>query len=120
MCYLTDLVKRIIKALKEPSGASSEYQTAIFNLKCLKHTLQFLQSSDPVKNNVKHISAIHAIALASLVPIRRSVQILSKYEPSLEPWAVRVIGLKAEVEKFSTLVAANQISINLLLATHAS
>ena len=57
---------------------------------------------------------------------------LEKYEFSLGPWADRkgyrgagrkarwAVSFGAEVEKLRALVAAKQISINLLLATHAA
>lgn len=72
------------------------------------------------------------MALACQLPLRDFMAKMEKYESSLGPWADRTafrsasrkvkwaVGFGAEVEKLRALVAAKQISINLLLATHAS
>ena len=72
------------------------------------------------------------MALACQLPLRDFLIKLEKYESTLGPWTDRsgyrsagrkarwAISFGAEVEKLRALVAAKQISINLLLATHAS
>lgn len=125
-------MRKITKALKETGGASSEYQAAVIELKGLKHTLQLLQALEPTEDNLKYVNAIRGMALACQLPLRDFMVKLEKYEASLGPWAhptgYRSVGRKArwavgfvaEVEKLRALVAAKQISINLLLATYAS
>ena len=132
ICLPIDLVRKVAKALKETGGASSEYQAAVIELNGLEHVLQHLQALDPTEDNSSHVNAIRGMALACQLPLRDFLTRLEKYESSLGPWADRTTyrgaGRKArwavefapEVKKLRTLVAAKQISINLLLATHAS
>lgn len=132
-----DLIRRISKALKETGGAATEYQDAVIELKSLKHALQRLSALEPTEDNVAHVNAIRGMALACQLPLQEFLKKLEKYEDSLGPWvegpgmgrtAFRCAGRKArwavsfsqEVEKLRTLVAAKQISINLLLAMHTS
>ena len=129
---LIDLVRKIIKTLKETGGASSEYQAAVVELKSLKHVLQHLQALEPTEDNLSHVNAIRGMVLACQLPLREFMAKLETYESSMGPWADRTwyrntgrkarwaVGFGAEVEKLRALVAAKQISINLLLATHAS
>lgn len=128
----SDLIRKISKALKETGGASSEYQDAVNELKALKHTLQHLEALDPTEDNITHVNAIRGMALACQLPLREFMSKLEKYESSLGPWANRTtfrnagrktkwaVSFGPEVEKLRALVAAKQISINLLLATHSS
>lgn len=130
--HTIDLVRKIIRALKETGEASSEYQAAVVELKGLKHALQHLQALEPTEDNLSHVNAIRGMALACQLPLRDFMTKLEKYESSLGPWADRsgyrgagrkarwAVSFGAEVEKLRALVAAKQISINLLLATHAS
>ena len=132
ICLPIDLVRKVAKALKETGGASSEYQAAVVELKGLKHALQHLQALEPTEDNLSHVNAIRGMALACQLPLRDFLTRLEKYESSLGPWADRTtyrgagrkarwaVEFAAEVEKLRALVAAKQISINLLLATHAS
>ncbi|KAL9064146.1 MAG: hypothetical protein Q9161_009056 [Pseudevernia consocians] len=127
-----NLIRKVAKALKETGGASSEYQAAIIELKGLKHALQHLQALEPTEDNLSHVNAIRGMALACQLPLRDFLTRLEKYESSLEPWADRTkyrgagrkarwaVEFAAKVEKLKALVAAKQISINLVLATHAS
>ena len=131
------LIRKISKALKETGGAATEYQDAVIELKGLKHALQRLSALEPTENNVTHVNAIRGMALTYQLPLQEFLKKLEKYEDSLGPWvqdsrmgrtAFRCAGRKArwavsfsqEVEKLRTLVAAKQISINLLLAVHTS
>lgn len=125
-------MRKITQALKETGGASSEYQAAVIELKGLKHALQHLQALEPTEDNLSHVNAIRGMALACQLPLREFLTKLEKYESSLGPWVDRTtyrgagskarwaLEFAAEVEKLRALVAAKQISINLLLATHAS
>ena len=132
MLTKTDLIRKISKALKQTGGACSEYQNVIIELKSLKHTLQHLEALEPTEDNLSHVNAIRGMALACQLPLRDFMTKLEKYENSLGPWAERsafrgltrkarwAVGFTEEVEKLGALVAAKQISINLLLATHTS
>lgn len=78
------------------------------------------------------MNAIRGMALACHIPLQEFVAKLETYESSLGPWTDRTLlrgaGRKAkwaisfgeEVEKLRAVVAAKQISINMLLATHTS
>ena len=111
---------------------SREYQAAVVELKGLKHALQHLQALEPTEDNLSHVNAIRGMALTCQLPLRDFMTKLEKYESSLGPWVDRTgyrsaarkarwaVGFGAEVEKLRALVTAKQISINLLLATHAS
>lgn len=132
MSFPTGLIRKIIKALKDAGGASSEYQFALIELKGLKHALQHLEALEPTEDNASHVNAIRGMALACRLPLQDFMTKLEKYESSLGPWVdrntFRTAGRKArwavsfgqEVEKLRALVGAKQISINLLLATHSS
>ncbi|KAL8986776.1 MAG: hypothetical protein Q9169_008757, partial [Polycauliona sp. 2 TL-2023] len=128
----TDLIRKISKALKETGGASSEYQDAVVELSGLKHALQHLEALEPTEDNIGHVNAIRGMALACRLPLQEFMANLEKYEGSLGPWAHRsslggfgrktkwALSFGKEVEKLRAIVAAKQISINLLLATHTS
>ncbi len=119
----TDLITKITKALKETGGASSEYQDAVIELNGLKTTL---------RDNIGHVNAIRGMAFACQLPLRDFQTKLEAYEASLGPWeqssSIRRVGRKtkwaviftAEVDKLRALVAAKQISINLLLSMQTS
>lgn len=127
-----DLVRKISRALKETGGASSDYQGAVVELKSLKHVLQHLVALEPTEDNVSHVNAVRGMALACQLPLREFMTKLERYESSLGPWVERTSfrgagrkarwasGFDGEVQKLRALVAAKQISINLLLSTHAS
>ena len=120
------------QSTERTGGASSEYQAAIIELKGLKHALQHLQALEPTEDNLSHVNAVRDMALACQLPLQDFLIRLKKYESSLGSWADRTkyrdagrkarwaIEFAAEVEKLRALIAAKQISINLLLATHTS
>ena len=128
----TDLITKITKALKETGGASSEYQDAVIELNGLKTTLRQLEALQPTDDNIGHVNAIRGMALACQLPLRDFQTKLEAYEASLGPWEqsspIRRAGRKtkwaviftAEVDKLRALVAAKQISINLLLSMQTS
>lgn len=128
----TDLIRKISKALKETGGASAEYQDAVVELKGLKHVLQRLEALEPTEDNVSHVNAIRGMAFACKLPLQDFTTKLDKYESSLGPWQHRThfrgtarkakwaVSFGQEVEKLRAMVAAKQISINLLLTTQCS
>ena len=132
IAHFTDLIRKISKALKETGGASTEYQNAVIELKGLKHTLQHLEALEPTDDNLSHVNAIRGMALACQLPLRDFMTKLEKYEASLGPWESRssfrtagrkakwAVSFVAEVEKLRAVVAAKQLSLNLLLTTHSS
>ncbi|KAL8916910.1 MAG: hypothetical protein Q9208_008274 [Pyrenodesmia sp. 3 TL-2023] len=127
-----NLIRKIVKALKETGGASSEYQNAVIELQGLKHTLQHLEALKPTEDNLGYVNAIRGMALACKLPLQDFMTSLEAYEESLGPWAHRspfghlgrktrwAISFGKEVEKLRAVVAAKQISISLLLATQCS
>ena len=128
----TDLIRKISKALKETGGASTEYQNAVIELKGLKRALQHLEALEPTDDNLSHVNAIRGMALACQLPLRDFMTKLEKYEASMGPWESRssfgaagrkakwAVSFATEVEKLRAVVAAKQLSLNLLLATHSS
>ncbi|KAL8951486.1 MAG: hypothetical protein Q9222_002540 [Ikaeria aurantiellina] len=127
-----NLIRKISKALKSTGGASSEYQDAAIELKGLEHALQHLEALEPSEDNAGYVNAIRGMALACKIPLQEFMTKLERYEESLGPWAHRsslgtigrttkwAVSFGREVEKLRAIVAAKQISINLLLATHCS
>lgn len=113
-------------------GASSEYQDVVIELKGLKHALQHLEALEPTEDNIGHVNAIRGMALACRLPLHEFLVKLEEYELSLGPWAERrpfrgarrktqwAISFRQEVDKLRALVAAKQISINLMLAVQCS
>ena len=126
------LIRKISKALKETGGASAQYQDAVVELKGLKHALQHLEALEPTEDKVGHVNAIRGMALACKLSLQEFMTKLEKFELSLGPWTHRsafagagrktqwAVSFGQEVEKLRALVAAKQISINLLLAMHCS
>ena len=129
---LTGLVKKVTKALKEVGGASAEYQLVVIELKGLKSILRQLETLQPTEDNVTHINTIRGMALACQLPLRDFMVRLEKYESTLGPLAdkrsLRAIGKKSkwavvfaeEVVRLRAMVAAKNISLNLLLAMNTS
>ena len=129
---LKGLVKKVSKALKDAGGASAEYQLVIIELKGLKNILRQLETLQPTDDNVTHINAIRGMALACQLPLRDFMVKLEKYESTLGPFAdkrsLRTMARKSkwavvfadEVERLRAMVAAKNISLNLLLAMNIS
>lgn len=125
-------MRRISKALKETGGASTEYQLVIIELKSLENILRHLETLQPTEDNVTHINAIRGMALACQLPLRDFMVKLEKYESTLGPFAdnksLRAMARKSkwavvfaqEVERLRAMVAAKNISLNLLLAMNTS
>lgn len=128
LLLLQGLVKRISKALKETGGASSEYQLVVIELKSLENILRHLETLQPAEDNVTQINAIRGMALACQLPLRDFMIKLERYESTLGPFAdkrtLRAMAKKSkwavvfaeEVERLRAMVAAKNISLNLLLA----
>ena len=131
-CERAGLIKKIKKALKNVGGACSEYQSVVIELKALEDVLQHLRALEPTEDNLHHINAIRCMALACQLPLQDFLATIEKYESSLGPWSRRTalgsaslkvkwaLSITEQVEKFRALVAAKNISINVLLATHSS
>ena len=125
-------MRKICKALKQTGGASTEYQLVIIELKSLEDILRHLETLQPNEDNVTHINAIRGMALACQLPLRDFMVKLEKYESTLGPFAdsksYRAMARKSkwaivfaqEVERLRAMVAAKNISLNLLLAMNTS
>ena len=132
MCLLKGLVKRVSKALKDVGGASTEYQLVIIELNGLENILRHLETLEPTEDNVTHINAIRGMALACQLPLRDFMVKLERYESTLGPFvdkrSLRTVVKKSkwaivfadEVERLRAVVAAKNISLNLLLAMNIS
>jgi hypothetical protein len=127
---LLDLVRKISNALKASGGAAHEYQHVIIELKGLEAVLQLLEALEPTEDNISHVNAIRGMALACQFPLRDFLIRLEKYDSSMSPFGKPLNGARHkakwaisttdEVERLRRLIAAKVVSINLLLATHAS
>ena len=132
VCPLKGLVKKVSKALKETGGATAEYQLVVIELKSLKSILRHLETLQPTKDNVIHVNAIRGMALACQLPLRDFMVKLEEYESTMGPFAdkrsLRAMAKKSkwavlfakEVERLRAMVAAKNISLNLLLAMNTS
>ena len=126
------LVKKVTKALKETGGASAEYQLVLIELEGLKNILRHLERLEPTEDKVTHINAIRGMALACQLPLRDFMVRLEKYESTLGPFAdknsLRAMARKSkwavviaeEIDRLRAMLAAKNISLNLLLATNTS
>ena len=118
--------------MKATGGASTEYQHAIVELENLIVTLSHLEALPPDKDNIQHVNAFRAMAMACKLPLLDFLAKISRYETSLSPFASRTslgsavrkaqfaVSLAEETEKLRAWVAAKHISINLLLAMQTS
>ena len=109
-----------------------EYQSVVIELKALEDVLQHLRALEPTEDNLHHINAIRCMALACQLPLQDFLASIEKYESSLGPWSRQTalgsarhkvkwaLSITEQVEKFRALMAAKNISINVLLATHSS
>lgn len=128
----TDLVNKVRKSLKDAGGAASEYQSAVIELENLATTLSHLEALQPNEDNIQHVNAIRAMAMACQFPLEEFRRKMTRYESSLGPLARRkslyTIGQKTkwsvifaeDVEKLRALIAAKHVSINLLLGMQTS
>jgi hypothetical protein len=126
-----DLIRKVVKALKDTGGASWEYQHVVVELKGLEKALRRLEALQPSKSNIDQVNAIRGMALSCQLPLQAFLSKLETYESSIGPSAPRSFGGSArkaewavfmteEVKKLRALVVAKGVSINLLLATHCS
>ena len=109
-----------------------EYQSIFIELKALEDVLQHLRALEPTEDNLHHINAIRCMALACQLPLSDFLVSIERYESSLGPWSKQTVlgsashkvkwalSITEQVEKIRALVAAKNISINMLLATHSS
>jgi hypothetical protein len=116
--------------LKTTGGTSQEYQQVILELEGLAHVLSHLQALESNDSNVNHVNAI-LMALACRLPLQDFLVKIQKYEASMGVFAgrsIKGVGHKAkwavhigdEMQKLRAMISAKVLSINLLLATHAS
>ncbi|MCJ1265253.1 hypothetical protein MMC22_005128 [Lobaria immixta] len=127
-----NLVNKVRKSLKDAGGAASEYQSAVIELENLATTLSHLEALQPNEDNIQHVNAIRAMAMACQFPLEEFRRKMTRYESSLGPLArqksLYTIGQKTkwsvmfaeDVEKLRALIAAKHVSINLLLGMQTS
>ncbi|KAF2635384.1 hypothetical protein P280DRAFT_194530 [Massarina eburnea CBS 473.64] len=126
------LCTKVAKTLKGSSGVSAEYQQVIIEIEGLQDALTRLARLEPTESNIDHVNAIRRMALACSLPMQDFLSKLERYEGSMSPFttgkSIRSVGKKAEyavfmseeVKTMRTMISGKVISINLLLATHAS
>jgi len=91
-----------------------------------------LEALQPNEDNIQHVNAIRAMAMACKFSLEEFTRRMTRYESSLGPLArqksLHTIGQKMkwsvtfaeDVEKLRALVAAKHVSINLLLGMQTS
>ncbi len=128
---IAELCTKVARALKDVGGAASEYQNVVIELHGLQNVLTRLAALEPTESNLHHVNAIRCMALACQYPLREFLASIRKYEDAMGPIAsggIRSAARKAkwgvwvadEVKKVRAVISAKVISVNLLLATHAS
>jgi hypothetical protein len=127
-----DLINRVIKSLREIDGSASEYQHFVIELEALGRALNHVSALEPSTSNVSHVNAIRGLALSCRLPLQEYLAKIQKYEPSMGAFAPKHslrgarhkvkwgIFITEEVKNLRVLIVAKVVSINLLLAMHAS
>ncbi|PVH98987.1 hypothetical protein DM02DRAFT_469176, partial [Periconia macrospinosa] len=126
-----ELCQKITKALKPVEGASSSFQTLVLELSSLENILQRLAALEPTESNIDHVNAIRCMALACRLPLRQFMEKIGPYEAHLGSYAQRsfraagkkvkwALIIEEEINKLRAVISAKVISINMLLALHAS
>ncbi|KAH7076020.1 hypothetical protein FB567DRAFT_632317 [Paraphoma chrysanthemicola] len=97
-----------------------------------RRCLTRLAALEPTESNIDHVNAIRKMALACRLPLQDFLSKLEKYDATMSPFATgssfRSTGKKVryalsmaeEVKTVRAMISGKVISINLLLATHAS
>ncbi|KAF2110430.1 hypothetical protein BDV96DRAFT_583994 [Lophiotrema nucula] len=126
------LCTKVAKALKQAGGVTSEYQQVIIEIEGLQDALTRLAALEPTESNIDHVNAIRRMALACSLPLRDFLTKMEKYEAAMSPFATRnsfrstgkkaqyAVFMSEEVKTIRAMISGKVISINLLLATHAS
>ena len=129
---MTGLCTKVAKALREAGGATAEYQQVVIEIEGLQDALTRLAALEPTESNIDHVNAIRRMALACQLPMKDFLLKLEQYESTMSPFTTsksfRATGKKAryavfmseEVKTMRAMISGKVISINLLLATHAS
>ena len=98
----------------------------------LQKVLRILQTIEPSADNIDHVHAMQAMALACQIPLRQFLQKIESFEPSMGPFstigsirssprkAQWALHMSQETEKLRALVGAKVMSINLLLSTYTA
>ncbi|MCJ1313124.1 hypothetical protein MMC25_006801 [Agyrium rufum] len=127
-----DLCTKVARALKTTGGAASEYQQVIVELHGLQNVLVRLAAFEPTESNIDHVNAIRRMALACSFPLEDFLSKLEKYDAAMASVSSMTVSRAAakkakwavfmteEVDRIRTMISGHVISINLLLATHAS
>ncbi|CAI6319690.1 unnamed protein product [Periconia digitata] len=126
-----ELCRKITRALEPIGGASSSFQMLILELSSLENTLQRLAALEPNESNIHHVNAIRCMALACRLPLRQFLEKVESYGASLGSYAshfFRAAGKKVkwallledQTDKLRAVLSAKVVSINMLLALHAS
>jgi hypothetical protein len=126
------LCTKVAKTLQDSGAAIAEYQQVIMEIHGLQNALTRLAALDPTGSNIDHVNAIRRMALACSLPLQDFLSKIEKCEVAMSPFAkaksFRSAGKKAQYAVFMTdevkmlraMISGKVISINLLLATHAS
>ena len=84
-----ELTAKVIRALKESGGASSEYQQILRELESLEIILQHLSSLKATKENHHYVNAFRGQAQSIQVLVQQFLDSITKYKSSLGATAHR-------------------------------
>jgi hypothetical protein len=79
-----ELTHKAVKALRNTSGASGQYQQALLDLELIGSVLRRVQGLAPVSASQELIRAIQLCGLACQVPLEHFLQKIKKLEPYLD------------------------------------
>ena len=122
------LINDVIKCLREPDGAKSEYQELTRELETLQKALDHLDSIRPVSDYSKNLESIKFAALSCRQPLEEFLTKTRKYEKSLGVWNNKHVVKdtvhklqwaflqKDHVDKLQKYLSVHVMTINMMLA----
>ena len=122
-----DLIVRVVNALKDIGGASSEYQTLVQELEYLHLLLEQLKDLRPSTSTLSHVNAVRGLALTFKLPLSEFLQKIEKYKSSLgvisskRQWlgaprkAQWMVSMPEEISKMRALITMKIVTVSLLL-----
>ncbi|KAF2821056.1 tannase-domain-containing protein [Ophiobolus disseminans] len=124
--------RKVVIALRDACGAISEYQQVIMEIEGLQDALTRLAALEPAENNIDHVNAIRGMALACTLPLQDFLLKMKRFKDAMSPFTTTktmrssrkkvqyAVSMSDEVKTIRAMISEKVISINLILATHAS
>ena len=122
-----DLIARVVTALKDTGGASSEYQILIQELQHLQLLLEQLKDLKPSASSLNHVNAVRGLALTFKLPLSEFLQKIERYKSSLgvvssrRQWvgaprkAQWTLFMPEEISKMRAMITMKIVTVSLLL-----